>query len=103
MHEATALGSHQADLRRVDLIHFAGNKENSDGDFLVVLFIDDDGGRSEFVEDADGEVLGVFGDFFLEGEDPSNGKFSILIIDRFDGIGGGVGRLGESRQRGTFL
>lgn len=46
---------------------------------------------NEFVEIGDCQILRISGNFFIEGEYPSDGRFSIFIIDRIYGVVGGTG------------
>lgn len=98
-----ALGDHSGYLRRVDLVHFAGNEQQGHWYFLIVLFIDVKWFFAELVKIRDRQVLRVLGYLLIVGENPLDRWFSILVIDGINGVGGRVSRFSETRQGSAFL
>lgn len=76
-----AFGGHGGDFGRVDLVHFAGQKQESQSDLLIVLFGDKERLAIQAIEVGDCEVLSVAGHLLIVGQDPANSVFSILILE----------------------
>ena len=100
--EPLALGDHLADFGRVDLIHLASDEHTAERN-LLIIFLNYLQVRCQLMEYGHCKVLGVFGDFFGEGEHPLDRLFSILLVDRIDGVGRRVGGLRKGGERGAFV
>ena len=103
MNEFLALRYHLTYLRRVYLVHLASNKQTTQSYFLVIFFIDLQAWGSKFVEKSNSNVLRIFCDFFMKREDPLDGMFSVFLVNRIDGMSGGVGRLREGWKGRALL
>lgn len=85
---SVALLNQTSNLWDVDFIHLKGHEKSHDCQFLPILLSDGNWMRVEVVEVGDCEILSVFGNIWMRGEDPPDCQFSKLIGGGTEWVGG---------------
>ena len=81
VHEPAGLGNEVSDLGWIDLVHLAGYEQTSDCYFFFVVVVERYG---QLVEDGYRYILSILLHLLMEIEDPFDGVFSVLIVQRLD-------------------